>query len=54
VDDLPIKLRSLGFPRQYDLETAGGGHGFAYYNRMVPAAIEFPVIKLEEERRRIL
>jgi S-formylglutathione hydrolase FrmB len=49
-----MKLRSLGIPHQCDLETSGGGHGFAYYNRMAPAAIEFLVSKLEEERRRIV
>jgi S-formylglutathione hydrolase FrmB len=54
VDRLRMKLRSLGIPHQCDLETSGGGHGFAYYNRMVPAAIEFLVSKLEEERRRIV
>jgi hypothetical protein len=29
-----IKLKALGIPHVADLQTTGGGHGFAYYNLM--------------------
>jgi hypothetical protein len=52
-DRLRMKLHSLGIPFQCDLETSGGGHGFAYYNRMAPKAIEFLSRALDQERMRI-
>jgi len=51
-DRLRMKLGSLGVPCEYDLETSGGGHGFEYYNRMAPAAMEFIHERLEQEGRR--
>jgi S-formylglutathione hydrolase FrmB len=52
-DRLRMKLWSLGVPHECDLETSGGGHGFAYYSRMAERAIGFLAAKLDEERRRI-
>jgi S-formylglutathione hydrolase FrmB len=52
-DRLRMKLYSLGVPHVCDLETTGGGHGFAYYNKMAPRAIEFIVERLGQERRRV-
>jgi S-formylglutathione hydrolase FrmB len=51
-DRLRMKLYSLGVPHVCDLETSGGGHGFEYYNKMAPRAIEFIVERLGQERRR--
>jgi S-formylglutathione hydrolase FrmB len=53
-DRLRMKLWSLGVPHECDLETTGGGHGFEYYDRMAPAAIEFLVDRLDRERLRIV
>lgn len=50
---LHMKLAALGIPHEYDLETSGGGHGFAYYNRMAPAAIAFVAARLDQERLRV-
>jgi S-formylglutathione hydrolase FrmB len=50
---LRMKLYSLGVPHECDLETTGGGHGFEYYNRMIPRAAKFLFDSLEQERRRI-
>ena len=52
-DKLRMKMGALGIPFQCDLETSGGGHGFEYYGRMAPAALEFIVEKLAEESRRV-
>ncbi|MBI1901364.1 MAG: esterase [Planctomycetia bacterium] len=52
-DRLRMKLFSLGIPHAGDLSTTGGGHGFAYYNKMAPAAMEFLVGRLEQERMRV-
>ena len=52
-DKLRMKLAALGIPHECDLETSGGGHGFAYYGRMAPAALEFLVQRLEQESRRV-
>lgn len=52
-DRLRMKLAATGIMQQYDLETTGGGHGFAYYNRMAPAAIGFLTERLDQERRRL-
>jgi pimeloyl-ACP methyl ester carboxylesterase len=52
-DRLRMKLYSLGVPHECDLETSGGGHGFEYYNRMIPRAMQFIVERLDQERRRI-
>jgi S-formylglutathione hydrolase FrmB len=49
-----MKLAALGIPHTYDLETGGGGHGFEYYNRMAPRAIQFLVDRLQAEQRRLL
>ncbi len=53
-DRLRMKLYSLGVPHECDLETTGGGHGFEYYNRMAPRAIQFLVDRLQAEQRRLL
>ena len=50
-DRLRMKLHSLGIPFECDLETSGGGHGFEYYSRIAPRAIEFLVMRLEQEAR---
>ena len=52
-DKLHMKLYSLGIPHEHDLETSAGGHGFAYYNHMAPAALQFIVERLERERLRV-
>jgi S-formylglutathione hydrolase FrmB len=52
-DRLQMKLAALGIPHEHDLATRGGGHGFAYYNRMAPAALEFLAERLERERLRV-
>jgi hypothetical protein len=49
-----MKLYSLGVPHECDLETSSGGHGFEYYNRMAPRAIEFLVDRLQVEQRRLM
>jgi pimeloyl-ACP methyl ester carboxylesterase len=51
---LRMKLASLGIPHERDLETTGGGHGFAYYNTMAPKAIAFLAERLERERLRVV
>jgi S-formylglutathione hydrolase FrmB len=53
-DRLRMKLYSLGIPHECDLDTTGGGHGFEYYNRMAPRAIQFLVDRLQAEQRRLL
>jgi pimeloyl-ACP methyl ester carboxylesterase len=53
-DRLRMKLNSLGIPHERDLETRGGGHGFAYYERMAERAITFVADKLDEEGRRVV
>lgn len=40
-DRLRMKLWSLGVPHEVDLETTGGGHSFAYYNRQAPRVVKF-------------
>ena len=50
---LRSKLVALGIQHEHDLETSGGGHGFAYYNRMAPAAMKFIAERLERERLRV-
>jgi S-formylglutathione hydrolase FrmB len=52
-DRLHMKLVALGIPHEYDLETTAGGHGFAYYNHMVPRAVAFLAERLERERLRL-
>ncbi|MCA9263687.1 MAG: hypothetical protein KDA60_07545 [Planctomycetales bacterium] len=54
VDRLRMKLGSLGVPFEYDLDTSGGGHGFAYYDVMARRAIDFLVDRLDQERRRLV
>ncbi len=53
-DRLHMKLASMGMPHACDLETSAGGHGWAYYEHMAPAAIEHLVQGLEQERRRLV
>ncbi len=50
---LRMKLSSLGVPYECDLETSAGGHGWDYYNHMAPAALEFIVQRLDQERLRV-
>lgn len=52
-DRLRMKLASLGVPFEADLDTSGGGHGFAYYGRMAEKAVTFLAKALEQERMRI-
>ena len=52
-DRLRMKLAALGIPFLCDLETTGGGHGFEYYGRMAPRAMQFLVERLEQESRRV-
>ncbi len=54
LDRLRMKLNALGIAYEHDLETTGGGHGFAYYSKMVPRAVAFLVERLEKERRRVV
>jgi S-formylglutathione hydrolase FrmB len=53
-DRMRMKLGSLGVPYECDLDTSGGGHGFEYYSRMAPAAVEFIVDRLRQEQRRLV
>jgi enterochelin esterase-like enzyme len=53
-DRLHMKLAALGIPHEYDLETTAGGHGFTYYNHMVPRAVAFLAERLERERMRVV
>lgn len=53
-DRLRMKLASLGIPFEYDLETSGGGHDFAYYNLMAEKAVGFLARSLDKERRRVV
>ena len=53
-DRLRMKLNALGIPYECDMETSGGGHGFAYYNRMASRAVGFLAEKLETERKRMV
>lgn len=52
-DRLRMKLYSLGIRHEVDLKTSAGGHGFAYYEHMAPAAISFLLSALEAEQRRV-
>jgi S-formylglutathione hydrolase FrmB len=52
-DRLRMKLNAIGIPHEHDLETTGGGHGFAYYEKMAPMAVRFIAERLERERLRI-
>jgi S-formylglutathione hydrolase len=52
-DRLHMKLAALGIPHEHDLETSAGGHGFEYYNHMIPGAVEFLAERLERERLRV-
>jgi S-formylglutathione hydrolase FrmB len=51
---LRMKLYSLGIPHECDLETSAGGHSWAYYNHMAPAALGFIAARLEQERLRVV
>jgi len=53
-DRLRMKLSSLGVPHECDLETEGGGHGFAYYNVMAERVVQFLQDRLDQERRRLV
>lgn len=52
-DRLRMKLWSLGIPHECDLQTSGGGHGFAYYDTMADRAVTFLADRLDQERRRV-
>jgi S-formylglutathione hydrolase FrmB len=52
-DKLRMKLYSLGVPYEADLETTGGGHSWAYYERMAEPATSFIAERLERERLRV-
>jgi len=52
-DRLRMKLASLGVPFDCDLETIAGGHGYQYYERMAPTAIEYISQRLQRERQRV-
>jgi S-formylglutathione hydrolase FrmB len=47
-----MKLSALGIMHECDLETTGGGHGWAYFERMAPRAVQFLADRLEHERLR--
>jgi S-formylglutathione hydrolase FrmB len=52
-DRLRMKLWSLGVPHECDLDTTGGGHGFAYYNKMASKAIGFLIERLKKDQLRV-
>jgi pimeloyl-ACP methyl ester carboxylesterase len=52
-DRLRMKLGAIGIPHEHDLETSGGGHSMAYYEKMAPMAMKFIAERLERERLRI-
>lgn len=49
---LRMKLYSLGVPHECDLETAAGGHSWAYFHAMAEPALQFVADRLEQERLR--
>ncbi|MEK6236286.1 MAG: alpha/beta hydrolase-fold protein [Planctomycetales bacterium] len=49
---LRSKLRSLGVPHECRMEISSGGHGWSYYNRLAPEAIDFVVERLKQEENR--
>jgi S-formylglutathione hydrolase FrmB len=51
---LRMKLWALGIMHECDLETTGGGHSWAYYERMAPQALQFLADRLEHERARVI
>ncbi len=51
---LRMKLHSLGIPHTCDLETSAGGHTWDYVEHMCPAAVNFLVQALEQERLRVV
>lgn len=51
---LKMKLSALGIPHESDLETSAGGHSWQYYNHQAPAALNFIVQRLEQERLRVV
>lgn len=53
-DRLHEKLGALGVSHTCDLSTRAGGHAIAYFERMLPAALEFVVHGLERESRRLV
>jgi pimeloyl-ACP methyl ester carboxylesterase len=53
-DRLRMKLGALGIPREVDLSTSAGGHGWDYYQHMAPRAIGFLAERLERERLRVV
>lgn len=50
---LRMKLASLGVMHQCDLETEAGGHSWEYFYAMMPRALDFVVVGLEQERLRV-
>ena len=53
-DRLRMKLYSLGVPYECDLETAAGGHGWEYYERMAEPALAFIADRLQREQLRVV
>jgi pimeloyl-ACP methyl ester carboxylesterase len=53
-DRLRMKLAALGIPHESDLETTGGGHGFAYYDLMASRAVGFLAEQLQRELLRVV
>ena len=51
---LRMKLSALGIMHECDLETTGGGHSWAYFERMAPLAVKFLADRLEHERLRVV
>jgi esterase/lipase superfamily enzyme len=53
-DRLHEKLNALGVEHTTDFETRGGGHSWAYFNRMAERVLRFLRAVLEQESRRLL
>jgi S-formylglutathione hydrolase len=53
-DRLHEKLNALGVEHTTDFETRGGGHSWAYFNRMAERVLNFLRAGLEQESRRLL
>ena len=53
-DRLHEKLNALGVEHTADLATGGGGHSWAYFNRMAERVMRFLRDGLEQESRRLL
>ena len=53
-DRLHEKMNALGVEHTADLTTEGGGHSWAYFNRMAEPALRFIYQGLDKESRRLL